>query len=118
MVCFTLSGLAVLDPSQALILNYERLENLLHRIAPVSSPMYVPFLPTGTYLFCHSDTHPFCQSGTYLFAIGGHVTFLPLRYVPFLPSVPFLPEEKVTSYVFFLPLRYVPVTRDTSKGLP
>lgn len=35
LVYFTLSGLAVLDLSQALILSSEQLENLLHRIAPV-----------------------------------------------------------------------------------
>ena len=35
LVSFTLSGLAVLDLSQALILSSEKLENLLHWIAPV-----------------------------------------------------------------------------------
>lgn len=35
LVCFTLSGLAVLDLSQAQILSSEKLENLLYQIAPV-----------------------------------------------------------------------------------
>ena len=110
LVCFPLSGLAVLDLIQALILSREKPKNLLHRIgACPPSPMMLslPDIMVDWYLFQKCSPMPWPHRGLArgcLLAAGlPIVTTLPsrrsssIRHVPFLPFryVPFLPAEKV-----------------------
>jgi hypothetical protein len=79
-VCFPLSGLAVLDLGQALILSRKKLENLLRRIEPLPAPAYAAVVAVA-YWFSLSKVFPRCSSPAGGLACGSPLAAgLPDRY--------------------------------------